>query len=186
MEWRFASGVVDGGEVVLRGVYSLVVSFVGIRMGCRVSCSMGFAAWDFICGLFTLWIGKGESLRSDTLISSSLVGRLKAELNSVTVLTPGSEGYEASLERWCETAEKRAVSLPHTQLLTCLDFISEPDSVALLSPRALSSRSQPQKKSPRPSDSRASMISNKLSAVEATALTAPLQQRVVSSSISQR
>ncbi|KAL9596551.1 MAG: hypothetical protein Q9219_005729 [cf. Caloplaca sp. 3 TL-2023] len=42
------------------------------------------------------------------MLSSSLISGLKAELKGVTVLTPESEGYEASLKRWSETAEKRA------------------------------------------------------------------------------
>ena len=50
------------------------------------------------------------------MLSSSLIEQLKAELKGGTVLTPGSEGYEASLKRWSETAEKRAVSLPHIHL----------------------------------------------------------------------
>lgn len=43
------------------------------------------------------------------MLSSSLAQQLQAELKGATVLTPGSEGYEESLKRWSETAEKRAV-----------------------------------------------------------------------------
>ena len=53
------------------------------------------------------------------MLSSSLIEQLKAELKDGIVLTPGSEGYEASLKRWSETAEKKAVSLPHVHLLRC-------------------------------------------------------------------
>ncbi|KAI4263249.1 MAG: hypothetical protein L6R42_001603 [Xanthoria sp. 1 TBL-2021] len=42
------------------------------------------------------------------MLSSSLAQQLQAELKGATVLTPGSEGYEESLKRWSETAEKRA------------------------------------------------------------------------------
>ena len=44
------------------------------------------------------------------MLSPSLIHELQTELQGVTVLTPGADGYEASLKRWSETAEKRAVS----------------------------------------------------------------------------
>ena len=46
------------------------------------------------------------------MLSPSLIQELQTELQGVTVLTPGADGYEASLKRWSETAEKRAVSTP--------------------------------------------------------------------------
>ena len=46
-----------------------------------------------------------------TMLSSSVIDQLKAELPNTTILTPESEGYEASLKRWSEIAEKRAVSV---------------------------------------------------------------------------
>ncbi|KAI4252881.1 MAG: hypothetical protein LQ352_004024 [Teloschistes flavicans] len=42
------------------------------------------------------------------MLSPSLVQQLRADLAGATVLTPGSDGYEESLKRWSETAEKRA------------------------------------------------------------------------------
>ncbi|KAL9606587.1 MAG: hypothetical protein Q9179_000241 [Wetmoreana sp. 5 TL-2023] len=52
------------------------------------------------------------------MLPSSLIDHLKAELKGATILTPECEGYEASLKRWSETAEKRAgavaqVTTPH-------------------------------------------------------------------------
>lgn len=44
------------------------------------------------------------------MLSPSITKQLQAELKGVSILTPESEGYEASLKRWSETAEKRAVS----------------------------------------------------------------------------
>lgn len=38
------------------------------------------------------------------------VEALRESLKASTVLTPDSEGYEVSLKRWSEAAEKRAVS----------------------------------------------------------------------------
>lgn len=45
------------------------------------------------------------------MLPYSLAQQLQAGLEGATVLTPGSEGYEESLKRWSETAEKRAVGL---------------------------------------------------------------------------
>ncbi|KAL8804468.1 MAG: hypothetical protein Q9223_000898 [Gallowayella weberi] len=42
------------------------------------------------------------------MLSSSQIQQLQADLAGATVLTPGSEGYEESLKRWSETAEKKA------------------------------------------------------------------------------
>lgn len=38
------------------------------------------------------------------------ITKLRAALKGSFALTPDSEGYEASLHRWSEAAEKRAVS----------------------------------------------------------------------------
>ncbi|KAL8657207.1 MAG: hypothetical protein Q9226_002147 [Calogaya cf. arnoldii] len=60
------------------------------------------------------------------MLSSSLVQQLQADLKGAIVLTPASQGYEESLKRWSETAEKRAgaVALVTTpeQVATAIRF----------------------------------------------------------------
>lgn len=47
---------------------------------------------------------------SSSWIDDSLVQELRNALGNSTVLTPESEGYQASIKRWSDAIEKRAVS----------------------------------------------------------------------------
>lgn len=74
------------------------------------------------------------------MLSPSLVQQLRADLAGATVLTPGSDGYEESLKRWSETAEKRAVGLDINQHL----HIAATAKLTELACRAPSLKSPPQ------------------------------------------